>query len=318
MNKLAKKVLIIGSKGMLGQSLTDVFKKNDAFDVLEWDKNELDITNENAVLNKIEKIKPSVIINAAAYNDVDEFEKSEKAYEIAKKINGEALGYLAKAAKNVGAILVHYSTDYVFNGEPEIPEPNGCSHSCGSCTLHENSNLQIGFDEDAKPQPISKYGKTKLMGEKEIAKNTKEYYLIRTSKLFGCSGKSTVCKKSFFDSMLEAAKNKKKVKVVDEETSCFSYAPDVAQKTREIVETLRPFGIYHVVNGDPCTWYEAALELYHQAGIKTQVIPVEASEFPRPAKRPFYSVLINTKLNPLRSYKEALKDYLKKRKNAKD
>ena len=112
--------------------------------------------------------------------------------------------------------------------------------------------------------------------------------------------------------MLELGKKSKSVKAVDEETSCFTYAPDLAKKTKEILESKKPFGIYHIVNSEPCTWYEATLELYRQAKVKTKVIPVDAAEFPRPAKRPAYSVLLNTKLNPLRDWKEALKEYLKK------
>ena len=112
--------------------------------------------------------------------------------------------------------------------------------------------------------------------------------------------------------MLEVGKKNKEVKVVDEETSCFTYAPDLAKKTKEIIDAKKPFGIFHVTNGGPCTWYEATVELYKQAGIKTKVVPVDSSAFPRPAKRPFYSVLINSKLNPMRDFKEALKEYLKK------
>jgi dTDP-4-dehydrorhamnose reductase len=209
------------------------------------------------------------------------------------------------------AILVHYSTDYVFNGEPEIPEPAGCTHSCASCSLHQGFQPEIGFDEDYKPSPINNYGKSKLIGEKEVSKNIKKYYLIRTSKIFGKPAISKEAKKSFFDVMLEMGEKNKEVKAVDEETSCFTYAPDLAKKTKEIIDSQKPFGIYHIVNSSPCTWYEAVVELYHQAKLKTKVVPVEASEFPRSAKRPFYSVLINTKLNPMRSWKEALKEYLK-------
>jgi len=306
-----KKILIIGAKGMLGQELVKTFKKDSDYKVIGWDREDIDIAKEKEVSKKIGVIKPAIIINAAAYNAVDKCEE-KKEYELAKKINGLAPGYLAKTAKKLKATLVHYSTDYVFNGEPEIAEPAGCSHSCATCALHGEFAPQIGFKEDDKPEPINKYGATKLMGEEEIQKNMKNYYLIRTSKLFGESALSEGAKKSFFDVMLELGRtNKKEVKAVDEETGCFTYAPDLARKTKEIVDSKKPFGIYHVTNGGPCTWYEAAVELYKQAGIKTKVTPVDSSAFPRPAKRPFYSVLINIKLNPMRDYKEALKEYLK-------
>ena len=149
-----------------------------------------------------------------------------------------------------------------------------------------------------------------------MQKNSKQFYIIRLSKLFGKPAKSEGAKKSFFDIMLKLGKNPpaggKSVKGVDEEISCFTYAPDLAKKTKEILDSKKPFGIYHIVNNGPCTWYEAVVELYDQAKIKTKVLSVSSSEFPpRPAKRPAISVLINTELNPLRNWKEALKDYLK-------
>lgn len=306
------KVLIIGSNGMLGQELVNIFKKDKDYKVTGWDREEIDITSEKQVNSKITKLKPSIIINATGYNAVDKCEEDKKEFELAKSLNGKVPGYLAKTAKKLKAVFVNYSSDYVFDGQPEIPEPVGCTHSCSSCALHEDFQPQIGFDEDAKTNPISNYGKSKVLGEKEVKKNTKEYYIIRPSKIFGKPAKSAVAKKSFFDVMLEVGKKNKEVKAVDEETSCFTYAPDLARKTKEIIESKKPFGIYHVVNSDPCTWYKGVLELYKLAKLKTKVIPVSGSEFPRPAKRPYYSVLLNTKLNPMRSYKDALKEYLKK------
>ena len=310
---------------MLGQELVKTFKKDNDYEVFGWDREEIDITKEKEATAKIKKLKPKIIINAAAYNAVDKAEE-KKEFEIAKKINGKAPGYLAKIAKNIKATFVHYSSDYVFNGEPQIElEPArlastkrlresrraGCTGSCAGCGLHQGFAPQIGFNEDAKPKPISNYGKSKLLGEKEIQKVKGKNYIIRLSKLFGKPAKTEGAKKSFFDVMLELEKKQKTVKVVDGEVSCFTYAPDLAKKTKEIIESKKPFGIYHVVNSDPCTWYEAVLELYRQSGIKKRVIPIAGSEFQRPAKRPYYSVLLNTKLNPMRSYKEALSDYLK-------
>jgi len=325
-----QKILIIGAKGMLGQELVKVFKRDGYYKVIPWDREDIDITREVEVSKKIGFIKPDIIINAAAYNAVDKCEE-KKEFEIAKKINGLAPGYLAKIAKKIKAVFVHYSTDYVFDGDLEkllFSEPSGCTHVCATCSLHENR--EIGYGEEHEPNPISNYGKSKLIGEKEIIKNYKNHYIIRLSKLFGHPAQLEEAKKSFFDVMLEAGKNKKEVhpveyaakrrppeaefnriKVVDEETSCFTYAPDIAKKTKEIVDSKKPFGIYHVTNSGSCTWHEACVELYKLAKIKTKVIPVPASEFPRPAKRPMYSVLLNTKLNPLRDWKEALKEYLR-------
>jgi len=324
------KVLIIGSKGMLGQELVQAFSRDNEYELIEWDREDIDIADSKKVNAKISKLKPAIIINSAAYNNVDEAERSQEGFELAKKINGKAPGYLAKIAKKIGAVLVHYSTDYVFDGQPEIPEPSGCTGTCSSCMLHEGFEPKIGFAEDALPNPISNYGKSKLMGEKEVQKNTKKYYIIRLSKLFGKPATGDGAKRSFFEVMLEAGKKNKSarpvkfakgdaklfdgVKAVDEETSCFTYAPDLAKKTKEIIDSKKAFGIYHIINSDPCTWYEAVLELYRQAKIKTKVTPVTGDEFPRPAKRPYYSVLLNTKLNPMRSYKEALGEFLKNKK----
>ncbi|MDO8529521.1 MAG: dTDP-4-dehydrorhamnose reductase [bacterium] len=303
------KILIIGAKGMLGQELVSVFKSDKDYRVIAWDKEDLDITNEVAVHKKIKVINPQIIINAAAYNAVDKCEDS-KEYKIAQKINGLAPGYLAKIAKKLKATLIHYSSDYVFDGFPEIEEPKGCAHSCGNCQLHNKPALNSGYSENSKPKPINKYGKTKLLGEIEVQKNTKKYYVIRTSKIFGKPAKAEGAKKSFFDVMLEMGKKQKEVRVIDSEISCFTYAPDLAKKTKEIIESKKPFGIYHVTNSGACAWHEAAVELYKLKKIKTKVIPISSKELERPAKRPAISVLINTKLNPLRNWKEALKEYL--------
>lgn len=306
-------ILIIGARGMLGQELVNIFQKDKDYKIFAWDKDELDITNQKQINKKVLELKPKIIINSAAYNAVDKCEKDKKELTLAKKINGLAPGYLAKIAKKIGATLVHYSSDYIFDGEPEIElEPKGCTHSCMSCELHQNFIPIIGFNEKAKPKPISNYGKSKLLGEKEIQKVKGKNYIIRLSKLFGKPAKIKGAKRSFFDIMIKLGRKNKEVRVIDEETSCFTYAPDLAKKTKEIIESKKPFGIYHITNSDPCTWYEAVVELYHQAKIKTEIIPVGSEEFPRPAKRPYISILINTKLNPLRSYKEALKEYLKK------
>ncbi|MFA6047602.1 MAG: dTDP-4-dehydrorhamnose reductase [Parcubacteria group bacterium] len=305
-----KKILILGAKGMLGQELVKTFRKDSDYKVIGWDREDIDIASEKEVSKKIGIIKPSIIINAAAYNAVDKCEEDKKEFELAKKINGLAPGYLAKVAKKLKATLVHYSTDYVFNGQPEINEPQGCTHVCATCSLH-GGEPEVGFCEDDKPDPINKYAETKLLGEKEVQKNLKNYYIIRLSWLFGKPAISKNAKRSFFDIMLELGGKNKEVRAVDDETGQFTYAPDLVIKTKEIIDSKKPFGIYHVTNSDPCSWYEAAIELYKQAGLKTKVIPVTGDAFPRPAKRPFYSVLVNTKLNPMRSYKEALKEYLK-------
>lgn len=306
-----KKILIIGDKGMLGQELVRVFKKDKNYKIVSWDKEDIDITREKEVAKKIAFTKPNIIINAAAYNAVDRCENT-KEYLIAEKVNGLAPGYLAKAAKKVKAILVHYSSDYVFDGDFEkliSREPQGCTHVCATCSLHQAQEL--GFCEDDKTAPVNKYGETKLLGEKEVAGNLKKYYIIRTARLFGAPASGEGAKKSFFDVMLDLSKKDKEIKAVDDETGCFTYAPDLAKKTKEIIDAGKPFGIYHVTNSGVATWGEACEELFALVGIKKNVTAVSGEEFSRPAKRPAFSVLVNTKLNPMRDWKEALREYLK-------
>ncbi len=296
---MQKKVLILGAKGNLGQQLVKVFQ--DINEVIAWDREEIDITDKELVFKKVCDVKPDIIINAAAYNAVDKCEIDEKEFELAKKLNGEAVGYLADAAIEVNAILAHYSTDYVFSGDNK-----------------EGLPAQAGYKEDDEPRPVNKYGETKLIGEQELITRSGsglKWYLIRTSKLFGPKGESELTKPSFFDAMLKLSKDKDYVDVVDEEASCFTYTPDLAQATKKLVESGKGYGIYHIVNSGPCTWYEAAKELFKivetQDFASVRINPVSSDKFSRPAKRPRYSVLLNTKLKSLRDWQEALKEYFK-------
>lgn len=287
---MLERILIIGSRGNLGQELVKVFDASQNWEVFAYDRPEIDITSEKSLREKIEAVEPNVVINASGYNAVDKCETDEVEYELAKKINGYGPGVLAKICKEKNIPIVHYVSDYIFDGE------------------------KGEYTEDDKPNPISNYGRSKLLGEEEVRKNTDKYYLIRTSKLFGKPGTSEMSKRSFFDTMIALAKDSSILKVVNEEKSCFTYTPDLALETKKMIEEKIPFGIYHVVNEGACTWYEAALELFKLAKMEVEVIPVSSAEFPRPAKRPKSSVLLNTKLKPLRDYKDALKEYLKESK----
>lgn len=307
-----KKVLIIGAKGMLGSDLVEIFSGDKNYEVIAWDTDDIDIADESQVSEKIKKEKPDIIINSAAYNAVDKCEEdpnekrnqsqlnkkiqfngikshgaSKNEFELAKRINGDGPKFLAEIAKELGAILVHYVSDYVFDGV-------------------------IGeYKEEAETNPISNYGISKEMGEKNVKKIGGNYYLIRTSKLFGRPAQSETAKKSFFEIMLNLSKNNSELKVVDGEKSCFTYTPDLAKATKKLIEEKYPYGIYHLINEGAVTWYEGLKELFKIAKIEdVKLIPVSSSEFPRPAKRPNSSVLINTKFSKLRNYKEALRDWL--------
>lgn len=284
-----KKVLILGARGMLGQELVRFYREDDGYEVAAWDFEDIDVTDFVAAEKKIREFAPVLIVNAVAYNAVDQCEENEEEYAKAKMLNIEVPGFLARLAKDTNATLVQYSTDYVFDGENES-----------------------GYAEDAEPHPLSRYGTSKWEGEKRVIATEGKYYVIRLSKLFGKPATSVIGKKSFFEKMLEVAKDKKEVTVVDDEKSCFTYAPDLALATKVLEQQGREYGIYHLANEGAATWYEAAQELFRLASIDVVVKPVSADAFPRKALRPHFSALINTKFIALRPYTEALEEFLKK------
>jgi dTDP-4-dehydrorhamnose reductase len=301
MDMKKRRVLILGAKGMLGQELVRVYGEDEGYEVAGWDYGDIDVTDFVAAEEKIRAFGPDVIVNAVAYNAVDQCEENEEEYAKAMKLNAEVPGFLARLAKDLDATLVHYSSDYVFDGESEE-----------------------AYAEDAQPHPISKYGMSKWEGEKRVIAEGGKYYVIRLSKLFGKPASSATAKKSFFEKMLEVAQGKAEVTVVDDEKSCFTYAPDLALATK-VLEMYQghashtdggaavgwPYGIYHLINEGVVTWYEAAQELFKVAGVDVVVKPVSPDAFPRPAKRPHFSALKNTKFVALRPYTEALEEFLK-------
>lgn len=277
------KIVIFGAQGTLGQQLVKIFKDQKP---LALDKEQIDITKAQSIADLLLREKPGLILNAAAFNDVDGCESAERK-PLAEAVNSLAPGYLAKAAKEINAKFIHYSTDYVFGG-----------------------GKIDGYKEDEKPQPINHYGWTKLQGEKAIINQWQKYYLIRTTRLFGPKSSNPEIKRSFIEVMLDLAEKSDTIKVVVDERAKPTYALDLAQQTRYLVEHNYPFGIYHVTNQGSCTWYEFASEIFKIIGLKTNLIPISAKDFPRPAKRPKTSILINTKLPPLRPWQEALTDFL--------
>ena len=276
------KVLVLGARGMLGQELVKVFYDKE---VIAWDRDDLNIADRGEVFRKIEGVKPDVILNAAAYNAVD---LAEEEKEAAFLINAEAVKNLSEMSKKIGSILVHYGTDYAFDGEKES-----------------------GYTEDDLTDPQSSYGRSKVQGEKYLQEMGGKFYLMRLSRLFGKAGNGENAKKSFVDMILNLAKEKEALEIIDEELSSPTYAPDLAKLTKKIVANKMPYGIYHGANGGSCTWYEFAKEALKLKNISCKLIPVTASQFPRPAARPKYSILLNTKLSPARSWRKALKEYLK-------
>jgi dTDP-4-dehydrorhamnose reductase len=269
-----QKVMILGAQGMLGKELSNVFPKT-----IQLDLQEVDITNQKAISECIAQNRPDVVINAAAYTDVDGAEANK---EIAHKVNADAVLYIAEACKGINATLIHYSTDYIFNGQSEK-----------------------GYAEDQSKDPINAYGETKAIGEDNIIKTTDNYYILRTSWLYGNQGKN------FVETMLKLAKEKDSLKVINDQTGSPTYAKDLAEATKNILK--EPFGIYHRTNDGSCTWYEFAKEIFTQTNTDITLEPCTTQEYPTPAKRPTCSILINNKLNPLPDWKDALSRYLKEK-----
>ncbi|MDQ5977011.1 MAG: dTDP-4-dehydrorhamnose reductase [Patescibacteria group bacterium] len=284
-----KTVLILGAKGMLGQELVRVFSENALYAVLGWDREEIDLVDSVASEEKIREVVPSIILNAVAYNAVDLCETSEEEYQQARLLNVHIPESLAKLSEAIGATLIQYSTDYVFDG-----------------------TNQDGYVEDAETHPLSRYGMTKQEGELTVLATPDRHFVIRLSKLFGKPALSAAGKQSFFEKMLAVAEGKTEVSVVDGERSCFTYAPDLARATRELLEDRSSPGIYHLANSGVATWYEAAQELFRLVRPDVIVRPVSPDAFPRPAERPEYSELLNTKRPLLRDYREALQEFILK------
>ena len=274
------KILITGSNGMLGHDLIDVLK--DSHDLILTTSKTLDITDKQKTVDFICDNKPDIVINSAAYTDVDGCEENP---ELAYSVNGDGVRNLATACRQVDCPLVHISTDYVFDGSARDP-----------------------IREDGEIGPISVYGKSKLKGEEAIQEILDRFFIIRTAWLYGMNGRN------FPKTMLELAESHPEITVVYDEVGTPTYTPDLAGAISELIETDF-YGIYHLTNSGSCSWCEFARYIFEVADVDVKVIPVTAAEFARPAPRPSYSVLENRKwvengFKPLRDYKDAIKEYI--------
>jgi len=265
------KILVTGAKGMLGQDLCPILEDN-GYEVVETDINNLDITNEFQINSVLSAEKPDIVIHCAAYTNVD---LAESELEKARLINAKGTENLAKACAKINATIVYISTDYVFDGEKTSP-----------------------YTPTDKPNPINNYGLTKYEGEQAILKFCEKYYIIRTSWLFGHHGKN------FVETMLKLTD----AKVVNDQRGCPTWTVDLANEIAKIIKE-EPFGIYHVCGGgEETTWYGFAKEIFKLARKKINLTPCTTEDFPRPAKRPKYSVIDGT--ISCRNWKLALKDYM--------
>jgi len=269
---------------MLGQSLCDVFASSE---LTCWDKEDIDITQEQEVQEKIFKLRPDIVINAAAYTNVDGAEEEKEAAFV---INETGVKNIAQAAKDLDATLVHYSTDYVFSG-----------------------TKSDGYAENDPPGPsVNAYGDSKLAGERALKEVGVKFFLIRTAWLYGAGGKN------FVDTMLTLAQSNQELKVVDDQHGSPTYTKDLAKATKQLlVEDYEP-GIYHITNNGVVTWHGFAKEIFKITDQDIEVKPVTSEEFVRPAKRPEWSVLKNEIGPEVRGWQAALADYLSTKTNEHD
>ncbi len=274
------KILLTGAKGMLGSDFCKV--TNESHEVIQLSHHELDICNLDAVIAASRAYKPNVIINCAAYTNVDGCETNS---ELAFAINGQAPKNLAIAASECSASLLHISTDYVFDGAKGSP-----------------------YIETDLTNPMSVYGKSKLLGERNVSEYEKSY-VVRTQWLYGHNGNN------FVKTILRLAKERGELKVVDDQVGHPTNTMDLAIALAKLIE-CENFGMYHITNSEEASWFAFTKEILSATNLNhVKLSPCKTSEFPRPAKRPSYAPLENKKWNefnpPLRSYKEAVQEYCK-------
>lgn len=284
-------ILILGAGGNLGSQLVIEMTKKYGKSVVPWTRKECDVLNFGEVECGILRINPSVVINAVAYNGVDACEHNIEEQEVAIKINVLFVEHLARVCSEIGAKLIHFSTNYVFSG---------------------NANEYL---ENAECGPVNFYGLTKKMGEDAIVRRLTgglNGCIVRVSNLFGPKGNSRGTKPSFFDSILKASGDSEKIQVIDDEISCFTYTIDVAKNLVRYIDEPDFIGIYHFVNSNPLSWYEAAEMYFKLINNPVTIQPVSGERFAREAKRPRTAILKSTRVAPMRGIEEAITEYVDK------
>lgn len=273
------KILLTGCKGQLG---TDFSLACEGRHELVSHDVDLDITDRAAVVDRVLEVRPDLVMNAAAYTDVDGAETDELG---AFRVNALGVHNIALACAQIGAPLVHMSTDYVFSGDSTVP-----------------------YTEFDRPDPRGAYAKSKYAGECYVRSLLDRYFIVRTSWLFGVGGGN------FVKTMMRLGRESGEVKVVTDQEGCPTYSRDLAKKILEIVES-GAFGVYHVSNGGRTNWNGFAREIFEVAGIEARVLPTTTEEIGRPAPRPRFAVLRGLSLEMqgferMRPYREALEDFI--------
>lgn len=262
---------------MLARDLCPMLEDAD-FEVIETTRNELDVTDELQVRRVISDVKPDYVIHCAAYTNVD---KAEEEPETAELVNAKSAEYIAKACASNNAAMIYISTDYVFDGTKNTP-----------------------YIPDDKTNPINAYALSKLHGEEAVRKFCPAHYIIRTSWLYGHHGKN------FVETMISLAE-KTELKVVDDQVGCPTWTVDLSDAIISFIDEEPPFGTYHACGAGSTSWYGFAKEIFNLMSLNVKLIPCTTEEFPRPAKRPAYSVMDNEGL--LRDWKQALQEYIELR-----
>lgn len=275
------RILVTGASGMLGHALIPVLEEE--HEVVGVNRTECDLSEEGSVRKIFLRQKPDVVVHLAAFTDVDGCELDPAK---AKAWNELATLNVAKAAKDIEAALLYVSTDYVFDGQASSP-----------------------YCEDAPTNPLSVYGRTKLIGEKYVREMVERSFIVRTSWLYGAGGKN------FVSTILGIAQGKPELRVVDDQRGSPTYTRHLAEKLAELVMT-REYGVFHVTASGDCTWFEFARKILDLYGLQqTPVFPISTPECNRPAPRPAYSVLANQRLSSsgmglLPHWEEGLESYL--------
>ena len=256
------KLLLIGAQGQVGWELARRLPALGT--VTATDRTTLDLTDPDAIRRVVREARPELIVNAAAYTAVD---KAESEPAVATQINGDAPGVLAEEAKRSGALLVHYSTDYVFDGEK-----------------------QGAYVETDTPNPVSAYGRSKLAGERAVMASGCRHLIFRTCWVYGPRGRN------FLLTILKAARERPELKVVNDQFGAPTSSGAIAEATVRAIAANRGDGIYHMSAGGRTTWHGFAQAIVEAAGLKTPVLPIPTSGYPTPARRPRNSILDNSRL----------------------
>ena len=285
------KIALIGVDGQLGTDINGHFKGKGIEIAGLVGLKDIDVCDYKMSDSILKRINPNLVINTAAFHDVD---RCEDEVLSAFKVNVMGVKNLAIICKEINVPLMHFSTDYIFDGKKKKP-----------------------YIEDDCASPLSLYGISKLAGEQVMRYILDKYYIIRLCGLYGhagCVGKGNI---NFVEQMIKLSENKKEIKVVNDQIVTPTSTMDVAKKLFELMHTGK-YGIYHMTNTGSCSWYEFTCEIFKLMKLTVRVLPTTTDQFGAKARRPQYSVLDNSNLRKigladLRNWKEALKDYIEGR-----